>query len=200
MSIYEVHAGSWQRADDGSFLTWDELADRLIPYVVDMGFTHIEFMPITEHPYDPSWGYQTDRPLRADRALRRPGRALRASSTAPIAPASASSSTGCRRIFRSTSMASRGSTAPRSTSTPIRARASIPDWNTAIYNFGRREVVSFLVNNALYWAEKFHHRRAARRCGRLDALPRLLAQGGRVDPQRERRPREPRGGRASCRR
>ena len=59
MSIYEVHAGSWQRRDDGTFLSWDELADRLIPYVVDIGFTHIEFMPITEHPYDPSWGYQT---------------------------------------------------------------------------------------------------------------------------------------------
>ncbi|TIU90608.1 MAG: 1,4-alpha-glucan branching enzyme, partial [Mesorhizobium sp.] len=59
VSIYEVHAGSWQLHDDGSFLSWDELAGRLIPYVVDTGFTHIEFMPISEHPYDPSWGYQT---------------------------------------------------------------------------------------------------------------------------------------------
>ena len=59
VSIYEVHAGSWQRHDDGSFLTWDELAERLIPYVVDTGFTHIEFLPISEHPFDPSWGYQT---------------------------------------------------------------------------------------------------------------------------------------------
>ena len=59
ISIYEVHAGSWQRRDDGSFLSWDELADRLIPYAVDCGFTHIEFLPISEHPYDPSWGYQT---------------------------------------------------------------------------------------------------------------------------------------------
>ena len=52
MSIYEVHAGSWQLRDDGTFLSWDEMADRLIPYVVDTGFNHIEFMPITEHPYD----------------------------------------------------------------------------------------------------------------------------------------------------
>ena len=59
VTTYEVHAGSWQRRDDGTFLSWDEMADRLIPYVADMGFTHIEFMPITEHPYDPSWGYQT---------------------------------------------------------------------------------------------------------------------------------------------
>ncbi|MET0137243.1 MAG: alpha-amylase family glycosyl hydrolase, partial [Sphingobium sp.] len=59
VSTYEVHAGSWRRGEGGRFLTWDELADQLIPYVVDMGFTHIEFLPITEHPYDPSWGYQT---------------------------------------------------------------------------------------------------------------------------------------------
>ncbi|MEY4720295.1 MAG: 1,4-alpha-glucan branching protein GlgB, partial [Pseudomonadota bacterium] len=58
ISIYEVHPGSWQRNDHGWFLTWDEMAERLIPYVVDMGFTHIEFLPVTEHPYDPSWGYQ----------------------------------------------------------------------------------------------------------------------------------------------
>ena len=59
ISIYEVHAGSWDRDAQGDFLSWDALADRLIPYVVDMGFTHIEFLPISEHPYDPSWGYQT---------------------------------------------------------------------------------------------------------------------------------------------
>ncbi|TIT76850.1 MAG: 1,4-alpha-glucan branching enzyme, partial [Mesorhizobium sp.] len=59
ISIYEVHAGSWQLRDDGTFLSWDELAARLIPYAVDTGFTHIEFLPISEHPYDPSWGYQT---------------------------------------------------------------------------------------------------------------------------------------------
>lgn len=59
ISIYEVHAASWQRRDNGDMLTWDELAERLIPYCVDMGFTHIEFLPISEYPYDPSWGYQT---------------------------------------------------------------------------------------------------------------------------------------------
>ncbi|MGL4490675.1 MAG: GlgB N-terminal domain-containing protein, partial [Rhizobiaceae bacterium] len=59
ISIYEVHAGSWRQREDGSFLSFDELAEQLIPYAVDMGFTHIEFLPISEHPYDPSWGYQT---------------------------------------------------------------------------------------------------------------------------------------------
>jgi 1,4-alpha-glucan branching enzyme len=65
-----------------------------------------------------------------------------------------------------------------------------PDWNTAIYNFGRVEVVSFLINNALFWARN-SCRRAARGCRRLDALSRLLAQARRVDPQRVRRQREP---------
>ena len=59
MSIYELHAGSWMRHPDGSFYQWSELAARLIPYVIGLGFTHIELMPITEHPLDESWGYQT---------------------------------------------------------------------------------------------------------------------------------------------
>jgi len=101
ISIFEVHAGSWQRRDDGGFLSWDELAERLIPYVVATGFTHIEFLPISEHPYDPSWGYQSTGCFRRRRGSASP-RALPVLSTAPIAPASASSWTGCRRIFRST--------------------------------------------------------------------------------------------------
>ncbi|KFA39369.1 glycogen branching protein, partial [Xanthomonas vasicola pv. musacearum NCPPB 4384] len=57
MSIYEMHAGSWLR-EEGVDLDWDGLADRLIPYVADMGFTHVELMPVTEHPFGGSWGYQ----------------------------------------------------------------------------------------------------------------------------------------------
>ncbi|WP_241149839.1 alpha-amylase family glycosyl hydrolase, partial [Pseudomonas viridiflava] len=57
MSIYEIHAGSWLR-EEGVDLDWDGLADRLIPYVADMGFTHVELMPVTEHPFGGSWGYQ----------------------------------------------------------------------------------------------------------------------------------------------
>jgi 1,4-alpha-glucan branching enzyme len=71
ISIYEVHPGSWDRNGFDWYLNWDEMAERLIPYVIDLGFTHIQFLPVSEHPYDPSWGYQTDGSLRAERALRR---------------------------------------------------------------------------------------------------------------------------------
>ncbi len=74
MSIYEVHLGSWRRHLDGTFLTYDELADQLIPYVVDMGYTHIELLPISEHPLDEFLGLPADRPLRSDAPLRRAGR------------------------------------------------------------------------------------------------------------------------------
>jgi 1,4-alpha-glucan branching enzyme len=59
LSVYEVHIGSWQRGDDGRFLNYREIAERLIPYVREQGFTHIELLPVTEHPFDGSWGYQS---------------------------------------------------------------------------------------------------------------------------------------------
>jgi 1,4-alpha-glucan branching enzyme len=71
ISIYEVHPGSWRRQPDGTFLSWDQLADELIPYCVEMGFTHIEFLPVSEHPYDPSWGVPDDGALCPFRKIRR---------------------------------------------------------------------------------------------------------------------------------
>ena len=59
MNIYEIHAGSWKRNEDGSFYTYRQLAEELTDYLCDMHFTHVQFMPLTEHPYDPSWGFQT---------------------------------------------------------------------------------------------------------------------------------------------
>ncbi|MBS3648210.1 1,4-alpha-glucan branching protein GlgB [Pseudaminobacter sp. 19-2017] len=155
MSIYEVHAGSWQRPADGGFLSWDELADRLIPYVVDTGFTHIEFLPITEHPYDPSWGYQTTglySPTARFGDQEGFARFVDGAHRAGIGvildwvPAHFPVDAHGLAWFDGTALYEHAD--PR--------KGFHPDWNTAIYNFGRREVVSFLVNNALYWAEKFH--------------------------------------------
>ena len=155
LSIYEVHAGSWQRRDDGSFLSWDELADRLIPYVVDTGFTHIEFLPITEHPFDPSWGYQPTG-LYAPTArfgdphgfARFVDGAHRAGVGVILDWVPAHFPTDEYGLARFDGTALYEHADPR--------QGFHPDWNTAIYNFGRREVLSYLINNALYWAEIFH--------------------------------------------
>lgn len=155
MSIYEVHAGSWQVRDDGSFLSWDELADRLIPYCVDMGFTHIEFLPISEHPYDPSWGYQTTGLYSPSARFGEPegfARFVNGCHKVGIGvlldwvPAHFPTDAHGLRQFDGTALYEHED--PR--------QGFHPDWNTAIYNFGRIEVMSYLVNNAIYWGEKFH--------------------------------------------
>ena len=155
VSIYEVHAGSWQKHEDGTFLSWDEMAERLIPYVVDMGFTHIEFLPITEHPYDPSWGYQTTGLYAPTARFGEPegfarfvDGAHRAGVGVILDWVPAHFPTDAHGLARFDGTALYEHADPR--------KGFHPDWNTAIYNFGRREVKSYLVNNALFWAEKYH--------------------------------------------
>jgi 1,4-alpha-glucan branching enzyme len=155
MSIYEVHPGSWQRDDNGWFLSWDAMAEKLIPYVADMGFTHIEFMPVSEHPYDPSWGYQTTglyapsaRFGSPDGFARFVDGAHRAGISVLIDWVPAHFPTDDHGLAHFDGTALYEHEDPR--------LGFHPDWNTAIYNFGRREVASFLVNNALFWAEHYH--------------------------------------------
>ncbi len=142
ISIYEVHPGSWQRDGEG-FLSWDELADRLIPYVVDMGFTHIEFLPVTEHPYDPSWGYQTTG-LYAPSARFGPPEgfarfvdgAHRAGVGVILDWVPAHFPTDEHGLARFDGTALYEHEDPR--------QGFHPDWSTAIYNFGRQEVFAYL--------------------------------------------------------
>lgn len=155
IAIYEVHPGSWQRDDNGWFLTWDEMAARLIPYVTEMGFTHLEFLPVSEHPYDPSWGYQTTG-LYAPSArfgdvegfARFVDGAHRAGLGVLIDWVPAHFPVDEHGLARFDGTALYEHEDPR--------LGFHPDWNTAIYNFGRKEVRSFLVNNALFWAEQYH--------------------------------------------
>ncbi len=153
MSIYEVHVGSWRRPH-GQLTDWDELARTLVPYVVEMGFTHIELMPINEHPFYASWGYQP---------------------TGLYAPTSRYGSPESFRQFVATAHAAGLQVlldwVPAHFPADADALARFDgtaqfehqdpregfhcDWNTLIYNFSRHEVQNFLVGNALFWIERY---------------------------------------------
>jgi 1,4-alpha-glucan branching enzyme len=155
ISIYETHLGSWRRKPDGSFLDYDSLAAELVPYVSDLGFTHIELLPITEHPYDPSWGYQPTGLFAPTARFGAPSAFARFVDSAHRAglgiildwvPAHFPTDEHGLARFDGTALYEHED--PR--------RGFHPDWSTAIYNFGRREVANFLINNALYWLERYH--------------------------------------------
>jgi 1,4-alpha-glucan branching enzyme len=155
ISIYEVHLGSWRRHTDNNFwLSYKELEEQLIPYVKEMGFTHIELMPINEHPFDGSWGYQ---PVGMYAPTRRFG--TRDEFRHFVAAAHAA---GLNVIldwvpghFPSDDfgLAQFDGTALYEHEDPREGYHQ--DWNTLIYNYGRREVSNYLAGNALYWLERF---------------------------------------------
>ncbi len=155
MSAYEAHLGSWRRRSDGGFLPYDEIADTLIPYVAELGFTDIELMPITEHPLDDSWGYQPIGLYAPTRRFGDPAGFARLVDRAHAAglgvimdwvPAHFPTDPHGLARFDGTALYEHAD--PR--------RGFHPDWNTAIYDFGRREVANMLLANALYWLEVFH--------------------------------------------
>jgi 1,4-alpha-glucan branching enzyme len=157
ISIYEVHLGSWRRnlAENGRYLTYRELADHLVPYAVEMGFTHIELMPVTEYPFDGSWGYQ---PISLFAPTSRYGtpddfRALvdachRADIGLLLDWVPGHFPTDPHGLGRFDGTALYEHADPR--------QGFHPDWNTLIYNYGRREVANFLLSSALYWLREFH--------------------------------------------
>jgi len=155
VSIYELHAGSWRRHDDGSFYRWDELAAELIPYVRDLGYTHIELLPVAEHPLDASWGYQISGYYAPTARFGSPDdfRAfVDACHQAGIGvlldwvPAHFPKDDWA--LARFTGEAVYEHEDPR--------RGEHQDWGTLIFNYGRNEVRNFLIANALYWIEEFH--------------------------------------------
>ncbi|MCQ4277391.1 1,4-alpha-glucan branching protein GlgB [Stutzerimonas degradans] len=155
MSIYELHAGSWQRADDDRLYDWHELAERLIPYVVEMGFTHIELMPIMEHPFGGSWGYQ---PLSQFAPSARYGTShdfaafVDACHQAGVGvildwvPAHFPTDAHGLGDFDGTSLYEYDH--------PFEGFHQ--DWDTYIYNLGRTEVHGFMLASALHWLREFH--------------------------------------------
>ncbi len=155
MSIYEVHPGSWRRDADGNYFNWRELAQQLVEYAVEMGFTHLELMAVAEHPFDGSWGYQV---------------------TGYFAPSSRFGSPAdfayfvdyCHRYGIGVIVDWVPGHFPKDAhglarfdGTALYEHADVrqgwhPDWDTLVFNYGRSEVRSFLLSNALFWLQEYH--------------------------------------------
>jgi 1,4-alpha-glucan branching enzyme len=155
ISIYEVHLGSWKRREGNRYLTYRELADELIPYVAFMGFTHVELMPISEHPFDGSWGYQ---PIGLFAPTSRFGtpedfayfvERAHAEGIGVIldwVPGHFPTDAHGLGEFDGTHLYEHAD--PR--------QGFQPDWNTLVFNFERNEVANYLIANALFWFDKYH--------------------------------------------
>ncbi len=155
MSVYEVHPGSWRRREDGDFLDFRELADQLIPYVSDLGYTHIELLPVMEHPLDESWGYQVSGYYAPSARFGSPDdlrylidRCHRADIGVILDWVPGHFPKDDFALARFTGDAVYEHADPR--------RGEHRDWGTLIFDYGRREVANFLLANAVYWLEEFH--------------------------------------------
>ncbi len=157
ISVYEVHLGSWRRkVEEGDrWLTYAELADQLIPYVKQMGYTHVELLPIMEHPFDGSWGYQTvgyfaatSRYGTPDEFMAFVDRLHRAGIGVILdwTPAHFPNDGHGLAQFDGTHLYEHAD--PR--------QGQHPDWGTLVFNYGRNEVQNFLICNALFWMDKYH--------------------------------------------
>ena len=155
INIYEVHAGSWKRHPDGRFYTYSELATDLVPYVKGMGYTHIELMPISEHPLDESWGYQATGYFAATSRFGSPDELRFLIDTCHQAgvgvildwvPAHFPQDSWALARFDGTALYEHQD--PR--------LGFHQDWGTHIFNYGRNEIKSFLMSSAHFWLSEFH--------------------------------------------
>jgi len=154
-SVYEVHLGSWKRNAEGKFLTYLELATELVDYIKETGFTHVEFMPIMEYPYDPSWGYQLvgyfaptsrfgtpqDFMVLVDK-LHEAGIGVILDWVPSHFPEDAHG----LGFFDGSNLFEH----------PDRKKGYHPDWKSLVFNYGRNEVRAFLISNAIFWLQHYH--------------------------------------------
>ncbi|MEL7377550.1 MAG: 1,4-alpha-glucan branching protein GlgB, partial [Bacteroidota bacterium] len=154
-SVYEVHLGSWKKKSKGESLSYKELAEELVAYVTEMGFTHVEFLPVMEHPYFPSWGYQITGYFATSSRFGGPQDfmflvdSLHQAGIGVIldwVPSHFPNDAHGLADFDGTHLYDHAD--PR--------QGFHPDWKSAIFNYGRNEVRSFLISNALFWLERYH--------------------------------------------
>ena len=155
IAIYEVHLGSWRRAADNRLLTYGELAPQLATYAKEMGFTHVEFLPVMEHPFYGSWGYQTTGYFAPTSRYGTPQDLmylvdhLHQNGIGVIldwVPSHFPDDKYALNFFDGTYLYEHAD--PR--------RGIQPDWNSVIFNYGRHEVQSFLISSALFWLDRYH--------------------------------------------
>ncbi|KAF2081013.1 1,4-alpha-glucan branching protein GlgB [Flavobacterium sharifuzzamanii] len=154
-SVYEVHLGSWKRAEHNRFLTYLELADDLVKYVKETGFTHVEFMPVMEYPYDPSWGYQLTGYFAPSSRFGKPQDfmvlvdRLHQEGIGVIldwVPSHFPDDAHGLGFFDGSHLYEH----------PDRRKGYHPDWKSLVFNYGRNEVRAFLISNAVFWLQNYH--------------------------------------------
>ncbi len=157
LSVYELHMGSWVRDGDtpDRFLNYRDIAEKLVPYIKEMGFTHVEFMPVMEYPYDPSWGYQITGFYAATSRFGSPQDLmflideLHQNHIGVILDWVPSHFPGdANGLYRFDGSYLYEHEDPR--------KGFHPDWKSHIFNYGRNEVKSFLISNAMFWLERYH--------------------------------------------
>lgn len=155
MNIYEIHFGTWRQKEDGSFFTYREMADILIPYLLEMNYSHVEFMPLAEHPYDLSWGYQGTGFFALTSRYGSPHDfmylvdQLHQSGIGVLldwVPAHFAKDAHGLRQFDGTSLYEYGDL----------QKAERPGWGTLSFDYSKPEVRSFLISNAIFWMEMYH--------------------------------------------
>jgi len=157
VSIYEVHLGSWRRVPEegGRWLTYRELADSLVPYVREMRYSHVEFLPVSEHPLDESWGYETTGYFSATSRYGTPDDFMYLVDKFHQAgigvlvdwvPAHFPKDAQGLAFFDGTALYEHAN--------PLQGEQK--EWGTLVFNYGRNEVVGFLISNALFWLDKYH--------------------------------------------